>query len=139
MRQPRHFSEHRVVGGLKGNGRDDFTAGAAFEFAGVQIKGGKLARLLDAKADGVDSCASGGSNLGGSDGRDLALVVVAIGQHDDEAALAVFEHLEALGGGGGGVADGRAQFADDADVEPVQILNQPIVVEGERAGQVRHS
>ena len=92
------------------------------EFAGVDVKRGKLARLLDADADGINLRADRGGDLRGGDRLDLALVVVAVGQQNDDAAFAVLERLEPFGRGGGGVANGRAQFANDADVQAVQIL-----------------
>ena len=48
--------------GLKGDGRDDFTAGAAFEFAGVQIGGGEpsliplAVRKVPAQLQGSNQC-----------------------------------------------------------------------------------
>ena len=68
----------------------------------------------------------------------LALVVIPIRQHDDDAALAVLEALEPLGAGGGSIADGRAQITDEAHVQAMEVLDQPFVVERERAGQIRH-
>ena len=37
------------------------------------------------------------------------------------------------------VADGRAEFANDADVQAVEILDQPVVIQRQRAGEIRHA
>ena len=41
--------------------------------------------------------------------------------------------------GGSGIADGGAKIADKAHVQTPQVLDQPVMVERERAGKVRHS
>src|ERR1035441_7397976 len=49
--------------------------------------------------------------------------------------------LKPLGAGGSGIADGSAQFAriaDDAHMEAVEVLDEPAMIESERAGQVGH-
>jgi hypothetical protein len=69
---------------------------------------------------------------------DVPLVVVPVGQQNDDAALAVLEPLEAPGAGGGGVADGGAEVANEPDVETAQVFDQPIMVERQRAGQIGH-
>ena len=108
------------------------------QLAGGRIEQRQHARLLDADADGVNLRAQRGGELRGGHGINLPLVVVAVGQQDDDAALAVLEALEPLGAGGGGIADGRAQFANEADVQAVEVLDEPVVIERERAGQVGH-
>src|SRR5262249_16960680 len=128
---------HGVIGRLEGEaGVDDVSECVAGELAGVYVKLGQPAGVLDADADGVDLCADGGGDLRGGHGIKLALVVVAVGQGDDDSALGVLETLQTLGGGGDGIADGGSEFADGADVDVVEGVNQPVVIERERAGQV---
>ena len=71
----------------------------------------------------------------------LAFVVIAVGEQDDDAALAVLEALEPLGAGGGRIADGRAQLGDDADV---QAVNKPKTNQGKnelfkKGGEMKES
>ena len=62
-------------------------SGVVPEFAGLRHQSRKLARLLDADADGVNFRADRGGDLRGGHGINVALVVVAIGQQNDDAAL----------------------------------------------------
>ena len=101
-------------------------------------KGVNVAGLLDADADGVDLFTERRRQLRGGHWINVALVVVPVGQQNHDAALAVLDGLEAFGAGGGGVADGGAEVADEADVKAVEVINEPVVVQGERAGQVGH-
>ena len=72
--------------------------------------------------------------LGGGEGRDLARVVGAVGEQDDDLRFARLV-AQPVGAGGDGRADGGG-VAGQADLEPVHVLQQPVVVEGERAHQI---
>ena len=73
-----------------------------------------------ADGDGVDADAEFGGEAGGLDGVELAGIVGAVGDEDDDLALGL-----ALGEPGGGGCDGRADggalFLDVAELEAAEI------------------
>ena len=89
-----------------------------------------------ARADGVDLRADGFGGFGGGRGRDFARVVFAVGQEDDDPALGGLVAPEPVGGGGDGAADGRAVVFGEPDLHAVHVLQEPRVVERERADEV---
>src|SRR5690606_16203126 len=100
-----------------------------------------------ADADGVDADAPLGGEGGGLLGGDLPGVALAVGQEDDELAVerglfgqgrvapgaeVFFSALEAGGGEGEGVADGRAALGADAlEREAVDELKHDLMGVGE--------
>ena len=122
VREGGHLAQDAVVGRLKGHGGDEIALGVEEQFAGGRLEHVQDAGFFDTDADGIDFLAQGGGQLRGRHGVDLALVVVAVGQHDSDAAFAVLDGLEPFGGGSGGVADGGAEVADEADVQPVKVF-----------------
>ena len=85
--------------------------------------------------DGVNLDPERLGRLGGGGRGDAARVVLAIGQQHDQFGFC-FLVLEAVGRGSQRRANGRAVL-DKTDFRPLEILQEPIVVQRERADQIR--
>ena len=95
--------------------------------------------LFRSDADGVDLHAERGGELRGGHGINLAFIIVAVGEQDDDSALALLLIFEPLRAGDCGIADGGADLVDRADVQPSEILHKPVVIHRERTAQIRHT
>ena len=93
--------------------------------------------MLDADADRVNLRAERGGELRRRQ-RINRLCCFAVGQQNDDPAFALRQVLQSLGRHRDGVADGRAEFLQAADVQALEMLDQPVVIQRERAGQIRH-
>jgi len=94
-------------------------------------------KALDANSNRIDLFSEGCGQLGGGDRIDLALIVIAIGEQNNDAAFTVLQSFETAGPGGGGVANGGSQVANQPDVQSMKVFDEPIMVERQWAGQVR--
>ena len=108
----------------------------AEDAAGGAVHDGYGHEAVAAGADGVSRDVAGAGYVGGGAGLEGATVVGAIGEEDDEGALAAVA-VEAVGlfeageGDAEAVTDGGAVF-DEADAEAGDLFAQPRVVESER-------
>src|SRR5262249_37502999 len=135
-RESGHFAEHLVVGGLQGDRVDDVAVWVEFQLAGCRFEQRQVAGLLDADADGIDFFAKGGGELSGRNGIDLSFIVIAIREQNDDTTFAVFNVLEVLGSRSSGIADGSTEIANEADVQAMQVFDEPIVIQSERACEI---
>src|SRR5262249_29145869 len=130
--------KHGIIGRLQGQLRDYIPIGVELKLACGRFEQRQLARLLNTNADSVDLLTERRSELRSRHGVNLAPVIVAIGEQDNDSAFAIFEILQTPRGGSGGVAYRRAQIPNQSDMQSVEIFNEPIMIECQRTGQIGH-
>ncbi len=120
----------RDLGDLLERGLVDFAA------ALHEAENPAAARLVGARADGIDLDAEGGGGLRGVLRGEAARVVDAVGKEDHDLGLGL-GIAQAIDAGGDGVADGRGVF-EHAGLQAVHLEHQPGVVGGQRRDGVGH-
>src|SRR5262249_48216246 len=96
---------------------------------------GHFGHAAGTHTDGVDLDFQGLGGLGGGKRRDAPGVVLAVGHQDDYLALGI-QIAQAVHGDGEGGADGGLVTVDDAEIQTINVLQQKIMVERRRCGDV---
>ena len=95
---------------------------------------GRYAAHTDTNGIHLDSHGLG--RLGGGERRYLSGVVHAVGEQNDDLGFCI-RGSQPIDAGGDGRTDGGAVLAGERGVDALEILLQPVMVESERAHQVR--
>ena len=73
------------------------------------------------------------------DGIEFAFVIIAVGQQDEDAALAFLDAIEPFHRHRRGIANRGAEFAHDADIHAVEVPLDPFVIQRRRADLIGHA
>src|SRR5204862_1140048 len=99
------------------------------------IKNGSGRDSVEAGADGVKPDLESLDRLGCGIGRDLARIILSIGEEDNDATLGTLI-IQPIGRGGDGGTDGRAIF-HQTGANSFEVLEKPLMIECHRADDIR--
>ena len=123
-----NFLEHAFV---------DIDLGHHQLLVAIGVRDGHRRIAPHAGADGINFHAKGLRGLGRGVGRDLAHVVFAVGQQHDDFRFARLV-TQAIDARGNRRTDGGAVF-HRADLHAFEILLEPVVIERQRADEIRRT